>query len=576
MRSFLILLAVGAGLILFGSSGGEDGTSLQESSIKVLENSSLSRQVVEISKATFGGGFTKITVLRNSATGTAMKESYLYGDSLDREAAIGIDGNGTEMEVESQFDGTASFGVFKKSSPNGTPQETPAFSASEDYTGSFKISETVDDYGSNIATERSVSGSGFVAVDKKVGDEQKTRESGTGFYQSDEMIETYTNYIAKSVSLDHQPVPFAVGSGSSTNLSLKWSEGVYSKEAGESYIGEEYSSIDRLDKTTVVRGLKEMETEANFSGTARYRVVSEDDIDMDEQYEGDYTIQRDLQLYEVSGYGQPHLSVTKDGELVYEDDRTLARYVIALENDGDRTLEPILVKDLFPPGSSFVRSNLRPTFTSDGANWSLTHLSPGDVRNIELVLDVTEFRGNDLVNRVEAFGGDGDDWVYAANFSVVEIGWLSCCSAEGVAVAKTGTVDEIVANHVRYSLEVKNLGADTLVATVTDRLPDGMMLIDSSPTFAAYDDGVVTWNLIDLGPGETETIVYNAEVLWSGRFVNLVEVYPSSVGGSSLRPVYARSVVDVEEFEGEQPQPGWQPPDWGFGEAGEIWDQIAS
>jgi uncharacterized repeat protein (TIGR01451 family) len=576
VRSFLILLVfVCLHLVFAGLCGGEDETGLQGSSIKVSENNSLSRPILEISKSTFGGGFTKITVLRNSATGTAMKESYLRGDSLDREAVIGVDGNRTEMGVESTFDGTASLGVFKKSSPNGTPQETPAFAAFEDYSGSFKISEQVDDYGSNIVSERSVSGTGFVAVNKKVGDEQKTFESGTGSYLSEEKIETYTNYIAKEVSLDHQPTSFAVGGGPSTNISLRWSEGIYSKRAGESYIGEQYSGVSHLDKTTVARGLGEMEAEANFSGTARYRVVSDDDIDMDEEYRGDYTLQRDVQLHEASGYGQPHLNVEKEGTLVDEDERTLATYVIKVENNGDRTLEPVLVRDLFPPGSSFVRSNLRPTFTSGGANWSLTHLSPGDVFAIELVLDVTDFRGAELVNRVEVFGGDGEDWVYAANFSAVEIRWLSCCSAEGVSVVKTGAVDEAVPNHVNYILEVKNLGGANLVATVTDQLPDGMRLIDSSPTFATYEDGVATWNLIDLGPGETRTIVYEAEALWSGRFVNLVEVDPRSVDGPTMQPVYAKAVVEVEEFEGERPRPGWQPPDW-FGDANDIWDRITA
>ncbi len=564
--AFCLLLA------LAGQSAGLDGQASSEDgrcSIRVSENNSLSRPVLEISRSTFGGGFTKITIMRNSATGTAMKESYLRGDSLDREAKMGIDGNGTEMEVESTFDGTASLGVYKMSSPNGTPQEVPAFEAREDYSGSFRISERVDDYGSAVASDRSVSGTGFVVVDRKVADGQRSFESGTGTYQSEEQINTYTNYISKSVSLAHRPTSFAIGDGLAENLSLKWSEGVYSKRAGESYIGEEYSSLDRLDKTTVARGLSEMETEAEFSGRARYRVISEDGIDMDEQYEGDYSLQRDLQLASASGYRQPHLKVTKEGTLVYEDERTLAEYVITLENDGGRTLEPVLVRDLFPPGSVFIRSNYRPTLTSSGANWSLTHISPGDLFTLELVLDVTNFRGDELVNRVEAFGGNGEEWVSAANFSALEIGWLSCCSADGVSVAKTGEVDEMVPNHVLYRLEVKNLGSGTKVATVTDRLPDGMRLIDSSPNFATYEDGVVTWNLIDLGPGKAETIVYQAEVLWSGRFVNLVEVDPRSVDGPSLRPVYAKAVVEVEEFEGERPRPGWQPPAW-FDQADEI------
>lgn len=566
MRSFLMLLAVGACLLLalseLGGCANETSSGGGHSSIKVSENNSLTRPVLEISRSTFGGGFTKITVLRNSATGTAMKESHLYGDSLDREAVIGVDGNGTEVEVASQFDGMASLEVYKMSSPNATPQDVLAFEAREDYTGSFKISERVDDYGSSITSDRSVSGTGFVAVSKKVGDEQRTHESGTGSYQSEEVINTYTNYIAKSVSLTHQPTSFAVYDDLSANLSLRWSEGVYSKKAGDSYIGEEYSTIERLDKTTVARGLNEMETDADFSGQARYRVVSDDEIDMDEQYLGDYYLQRNVQLYEASGRRQPHLNVVKEGTLVHENDRTLAHYVITIENDGDRTLEPVFVRDLFPPGSGFINSTYRPTITSGGANWSLTHISPGDKIPIGLWLDVTNFRGDELVNRVEVCGGNGDEWICAANFSAVEINWLSCCSAGAVSAAKTGVVDEILPNHVWYSLEIQNLGEATLVATVTDRLPGGMSLLDSSPTFATYDDDVVTWNLIDLGPGEKRTILYEVETLWSGRFVNLVEVDARSVDGPSVRPVYAKSVVEVEEFEGEQPRPGWQPPDW--------------
>jgi len=578
MRGFLMLLAVGACLLLalsgYGGCADETSSGGGRSSIKVSENNSLSRPVLDLSRSSYGGGFTKITVLRNSATGTAMKESYLYGDSLDREAVIGVDGNGTEMDVVSQFDGMASLGVYKKSSPNATPQDIPAFEASEDYSGSFKISERVDDYGSSVASDRSVSGTGFVAVNKKVGDEQRTHESGTGSYQSEEVINTYTNYIAKSVSLLHQPTSFAVSNDLSANLSLKWNEGVYSKKAGDSYIGEEYSAIDRLDKTTVALGLNEMETEAEFSGQARYRVVSEDDIDMDEQYLGDYTLQRNVQLYEASAYRQPHLNVAKAGRLFYGDERNLAHYIITLENDGDRTLEPVQVRDLFPPNAAFINSTYRPTLTSGGANWSLTHISPGDVFTIGLWLDVTNFRGDELVNRVEACGGNGDEWICAANFTAVEINWLSCCSADAVSVAKTGVVDEIVPNHVWYSLKIQNFGEDTKVATVTDRLPGGMRLLDSSPTFATYENDVVTWNLIDLGPGEKMTIVYEVEAFWSGRFVNLVEVDARSVDGSSVHPVYAKSVVEVEKFEGERPRPGWQPPDWGFGEADEIDCQV--
>lgn len=571
MQSLFLWLALGAAVLLLAVSStgtameaGQDG----KSSITVSEKSTVHRPVLNISAASFGG-FTKITVMRNPSTGTATRESYLYGDSLRREARMEVDEDGTVMAVSSEFDGMASLGVVKLSTPNATPQSAPAFLASESYYGSFKIDEKVDDYGSSIASERSVSGRGYVAVDKKVGDHLRTHEAGTGSYASEERIDAYTSYISKAVSLSSEPTPFGA-LGISANLSIPWREGIYSRKEGKSYIGEEYSGLTSLDKTTIVRGLGEMETEANFSGTARYRLISSEELEMDESYRGDYSISRNVALQQPL-VRDPHLSVAKEGTLLYEGDRTLARYVITLENDGGKTLEPVLVRDVFPPGGIFVRSSLRPTLTSDGANWSLTHLSPGDEREIELVLDVTNFRGEELVNRVVAFGGLEGSWISAANFSGIEINWLTCSSPGAVSISKAGDVDEAVGNRVWYTLEVENLGDRPLVADVTDRLPDGMRLIYSSPIFASYEDGVATWNLVDLAPGEVETVAYGVEALWSGRFVNLAGVEARTADGTSLQAATARSVVEVEEFEGERPRPGWQPPAWGLGGAEEIW-----
>ena len=577
MRRLLGLLIFGGLILALSGCGGsidQADPGGERSSIRVSENISATRQVLDLSKASIGGGFTKMTVYRNPATGTAMKESYIRGGSLSREAEIGINGNSTGMKVESSFDGMATLGVYKISGPNSTAKDTPVFAASESYYGSFRISEKIEDRGSSISSERAVFGTGFVAVDKKVADGQRTRESGTGSYRSEELIDTRTNYIAKSISLIHHPTTFAVGSAGGANLSSRWREGVTSRAAGESYIGEEYSSIDRLDKTTVARGLGSMETEADFSGTARYRVVSTGEtdmgeIDMDEQYQGEYTLQRRVQLQRAGPYPIPHISVKKDGTLRYERGKTLADYAITIENDGDRTLEPVLVRDLFPPGATYVSSDQRATFTSGGAEWSFTHISPGDVLTVNLVLDVTGFRGGDLVNRVEAWGGSGEDLAFAANYSSIEINWLSWGAADGISIRNEADLAGPVPNRVRYTLKVENLGDETLVATATDRLPSGMRLIASSPTFAAYEGGVVRWNLVDIGPGETETIVYEVEALWSGRFVNQVEVEARFIGGPALRPVTARSVLDVEKFDGELPRPGWQPPAWGFGEADE-------
>jgi uncharacterized repeat protein (TIGR01451 family) len=367
--------------------------------------------------------------------------------------------------------------------------------AREDYVGSFKVLEKVDEYGSSVSSEKSASGAGLVVVDKRVGESQRSYESGTGAYDSEELIRTHTNYIAKDISLEYAPTsPNLTGTnGTRINQSMLWKEGMYSKTPGTSYIGEEYTGITKLDKETVARGLSEMDTLANFSGRARYRTVLEEEVDIDEQYEGDYSIERRVLFSGVPKCDRPHLNVVKSGSLAEETilgakeetlagesrDKTIkvATYTITLENDGNKALGPVYVRDLFPPKAAYINSSVRPSeLTETYANWTLTHLAIGDVSTIVLNLDVTKYHPDELVNRVFVTAGyDGNEQITASNFSALEIEWLTCCPNETISATKTAELDEDNPNVVWYAVEIKN-GADvTRVATVTDSLPAGMV-----------------------------------------------------------------------------------------------------
>lgn len=320
----------------------------------------------------------------------------------------------------------------------------------------------------------------------------------------------------------------------SINSSQRWKEGVWSRVRNTSYIGEEYTSADRLDKETEVRGLNEMETGADFSGKARYRVTAKQgywsyryggavyisamdlfeervqitnrgagpvdmtswklsdegdihtrcpfpdgftlfpgaivtvysghgrnsttdlymgynapiwnndrdcailkdeteklvdrkctdadgdlrsyEINIDEQYEGDYSVHRRIIFTGVRKYDRPHLNVTKTGEIDHlncSEISSMARYIIKVENDGNRAIGPVYIKDIFPQGSSFIDSSIRPTeLTAGSANWTLTHLAIGDVSRITLWLDVVNCPDGELVNRAKATGGyNGDYWI---------------------------------------------------------------------------------------------------------------------------------------------------------------------
>jgi len=530
----------------------------------------------------YSSRWTEEAKAKNRATGSSIAESYRYATSIDRESYMKMDQNESVMEIESEFDGMGSIGFLKLTDQDADPGDLPAFESREDYAGSFRVLERIDEYGSGVSSDRSASGTGFVAVDKRIGESQRSYESGTGSYESDEEIRTYTNYVAKDLSLVYSPVQTDYPS---INRSMRWKEGMWSRVRNESLIGEEYTGVAKLDGETVARGLNEMETVANFSGTARYRTVLKDEVDLDEVYAGDYSVGRRVLFEGISKYDRPHLNLTKTGvvsqETVVEDGAertiTVAKYTIALENDGNRALGPVRVKDLFPPGAAYINSSLRPfELTSGSAEWVLTHLAIGGRAEIRVRLEVTDLCDQDLVNRAEASGGYDGEWVNATNFYSIDRGRLWCCPAGGVSAAKTGRPDADDPNLVVYNLTLRNEADTTRVVSVIDHLPDGMRLVGSSVPFSSYDDGVVTWNLIDLEPFETETISYQVEALVSGTFANRAEIEVASVNGTSLaEPLSVGALVAVEEFDGEREAPGWQPPDWGLNDTACIgcWDE---
>jgi len=533
---------------------------------------------------TYSSRWTETACGKNRITGTTMSEAYRYATAIDRDSYFKLDETGTSMAFDSEFEGMGSFRVFQKPTAEGDQAD---FESEETYSGSFKVRQVAN--GSSIKYEKSASGTGLVAADKRIGDEQRSYESGSGAYDSDEIIEAATDYIAKEIRLAHQPTSFDLGGGLAFNNTAKWEEGIWSKNESKNrttFIGEKFSSLDRLDKETVVRGLGDVATEAEFSGMGRFRMISIDtgvnvsenetvnsstrrmreaEIEIDDLYSGDYSIERRVVFAGDFEYDRPHLSAEKSGEILYSDDAILARYNITLINDGNRALGPLFIRDLFPPGAEFVNASERTSRLSDGsAEWTFANLGLGRTLSITMWLDVTDCRTDEIVNRLEASAGYNGNVTTAVAFSAMETNWLSWHDDASVTATKTGEADPATPNLVTYTLTISNLDEDTKAAKVTDILPEGMRFLDSSPLPSSIDGNAVTWSLIEIGPYEAETIVYGVEALRSGRFFNRAIVEASSVNGSGTPPVRASSVVEIDEFEGELPQPIWHPPDWGF------------
>jgi uncharacterized repeat protein (TIGR01451 family) len=446
---------------------------------------------------------------KNYATGGSTNEEYTYANRISRNSSLKLDENGSTMKTETDFEGVGHIGLVKKDADaNRTWNASQIFESQEDYVGSFKINEKFDEYGKNAEYEKSVSGIGYVAGDRNIGNSQKSYESGTGKYQSEERISTVVNYIAKDINLTHLPTSYNYTPTFSTSSDLLWNEGMWSKTP-TSLISEQFSFATDLDLQSTSRGLNEMVTKVGFTGQADFRTVYQDnshnnstgEVDQEETYVGQFDIQRKTTLGGVAKYDRPHLSLSKVARVDMLN-TTFADYRITIENNGNQALGPVYVKDVFPTGTEYITSSLRPAeLTTSYANWSLLSMGIGSKVIIDLRLNITEEPSN-LVNRVEAAGKYTESWTLARNFSVVRLNWLTCCPPQ-FSATKTAKVDALDPKVVWYSLSLKNREKYTMVAFLMDQLPLSMQLLNSSLEPSENRSNLITWTFLDLAPGES-------------------------------------------------------------------------
>ncbi len=362
-----------------------------------------------------------VTRARNGITNTSFEESYRYSTTLESESRYDLDENQSKMQIKSGFQGLAHLGTLKRPAPG---RKDDIISV-EDYAGDFQLSESIRDLGQGLMMDRSASGQGYVAKDM-LGRGQRSYESGTGSYRLEESGDTFSGVMTKDLQATHRSLSHKVTPRTFLNVSQKWSEGILLLSPS-SIIAEEYGSATRLKMKAVAASPRELKSQSNFSGTAKLRaaVVKNGTIavDRDETFMGDYEVSRRIILSGSARYDRPHLYLRKDGRQV----KDVAVYTIIITNDGNTTIGPLFLQDIFPPGAKFINATLRPNqIGRNSSNWTLLHLSIGDTLRIRINLDV-EKCNDEIINRALIVGNCSLGQVFAQNRSVIGRGYLGCC-----------------------------------------------------------------------------------------------------------------------------------------------------
>ncbi len=406
----------------------------------------------------------------------------------------------------------------------------------------------------------SFTGQGQAASDQRLKKSQRSYEHGFGSYQSEELVSTAESYMARDLAVSYDP---AYGYG-------KWKAGIWSKSLGQSYLGQEITGADYIQEETKAAGLSDMSTNLSFQGKARLRAVSQSapsEVDLDEEYVGQYTLQRTVHLGGVSRFDRPHITLNKTGRLV--PGTAAADYSITVLNDGNAALGPVYVWDIFPAGTDYLGSSQKPDRLQPGyANWSLLYLSIGQSVNINLRLNVTD-QQDELVNVVYASGGHNGEWVSAGNMSVMQFGWLSCCQPE-MLVEKQARIDAVDNSLIWYRILLKNQANVSLVAQVTDRLPVGLKLLNASAEPQVQGQNLV-WVTAAIPAGESRFIEYLAQATSNGKFVNTARIEAHARDGSGGSSTEASATVTVGEAT-SYAEDGWRPPEWGLDRSEMICD----
>ncbi len=384
-------------------------------------------------------------------------------------------------------------------------------------------------------------------AEKQIGDKLRTYEHGTGVYMTDEEIrtDTDTESMAKEITLIHIPVSYSYSPQRSINQSIKWREGIYSKDSskdkGLSSISEDFSDIERLEKETVANGSKAMNTQASFTGKARLRANihrPSGEIYQDDEYYGNYNIAR--RMTRLPEYDKPHFSITKQGR-VSSKRCNILDYDIIVFNDGNMTLGPIYVKDTFPSSTQLISTNFMPLeLTARSANWSIRQLGIGESFTIQARLQVMK-RSNSTVNRVRAFttyeevrrGVARMRRFSASNTSTINI-TLDGCETISLPVSLSATPDKSQPNIVRYRLNIENLAQENMSVNATVSLPDGMKFINSTSKPSRIGDYEISWSINKVISGKRKAISFIGEAEGNGLFVTNASVYGYSTDGRQL------------------------------------------
>jgi len=362
------------------------------------------------------------THVENRIMGDSIHEKYLYADTLNQNSTFEADMNQTVYLSEADFKSGMAQINYKKHVPE---KRDVIQEIDENYHGSFRIEESVDSYGESAKFTKSGLGKGFVSSDKWVKGQQKSYESGSGYYSSQERMELGS--VDKYIKMQYAPVHLMAGFQNLSYANL-WDEGMLTKEAEK---GVSISKDIRYATSVDMEGMMEKSSLSilgKFNGTLDLNMENGPNIGLDQTLAGSFQIDTAIGIHDMPRHLYPHVNISKIASML--DDETVL-FLINVTNDGNKLLKPVNVTDYLPKGCSFINSSIRAKTNGSMVNWTIPSLDIGRKLTIKMRAKVDGGRAY-YTNRVMVRAVCKGEIVEARNATTFEAYYqpLPCCQGE--------------------------------------------------------------------------------------------------------------------------------------------------
>lgn len=243
-----------------------------------------------------------------------------------------------------------------------------------------------------------------------------------------------------------------------------------------------------------------------------------------------------IEIFKISNV----IIVQAGGEIVYS---------INVFNAGPNPARNVIIRDPLPEGTTFVSATNEGTLIEGVVTWNIPQIQAGEtiIVQLRIKVDPNLREGTIITNTANASSVTDPSSPKSSND--VEVSVLRGISAILGITKEANSATVTLGENITYSIRVSNTGNTFATAiTITDVLPAGTSFV-SANFGGLHQNGVVTWNIGIISPGQTLTLTLVVNVndtLPAGTQITNTAVV-ASLSDPETPLTSNPSVVEVEE-----------------------------